>query len=96
MGPHQLGSQDPPQQAERCVGHAVGAGLPWFGVVVEHTTAHIVYNAVEIIGNHKAAGHLDVGPDDLQQRRCEHIVRMELAAMGKAFCRDLHIAASVC
>ena len=36
---HELCAEQPPQQAERGVGHAVGAALPRLGVVVEHTAA---------------------------------------------------------
>ena len=60
------------------------------GVVVEHTAADIVDDAVEVIGHGKAARDLDVGAQDLQQRSRKNIIGMEFSAVGKAFCRDFH------
>ena len=50
---HKLGAQHPPQQAERRVGHAVGAALARLGVVVEHTAADIVDDAIKSSGTVK-------------------------------------------
>ena len=90
MFPYQLGAQHPPQKAESRVRHAVGAGFPGFGVVVEHTAAHIIDDALKVIGHRKAAGDLDIGAHDLQQRRGKYIVGMEFAAVGKAVCGYFH------
>ena len=87
---HKLGAQHPPQQAERRVGHAVGAGLPRLGMVVEHAAADIVDDAIKVIGHGKAARDLDVGAQDLQQCSRKNIIGMEFSAVGKAFCRDFH------
>ena len=87
---HQLGAQHLPQQAERRVGHAVGASLAGLLVVVEHAAADIIDDAVEIIGHHKAARDLDVRPHNLQQGGGEHVIRVEFAPVGKAFCRYFH------
>ena len=87
---HKAGAQHPPQQAKGRVGHAVGAVLPRLLMVVEHAKADVVHDAVKVIGHGKAAGDLDVRPQDLQQRRGKHIVGVELAGMGKAVCRNFH------
>ena len=86
--PHQPRAQHPPQQAESRIGDAVGAVLAGLLMVIEHAKADIIHDAVEIVRHHKAAGDPDVRPDDLQQRRCKHVVRMELAGVGKAVCRN--------
>ena len=62
---HKLGAQHPPQQAERRVGHAVGAALARLGVVVEHTAADVVDDAVEVIRHNEAPRHLNVRAQDL-------------------------------
>ena len=59
-------------------------------MVIEHSKTDIVHDAVEIVRYHKAAGDPDVRPDDLQQRRCKYVVRMELAGVGEAICRNFH------
>ena len=87
---HKARPQHPPQQAEGRVGHAVGAGLAGLLMVVEHTKAHIVHDAVKIIRHHKAAGDLDVRAQNLQQGSGKHIVGVELAGVGKAVCRNFH------
>ena len=88
--PHQPRAQHPPQQAEGRIGDAVGAVLAGLLMVIEHAKADIVHDAVEIVRHHKAAGDPDVLPDDLQQRRCKYVVRMELAGVGKSVCRNFH------
>ena len=62
---HELCAEQPPQQAERGVGHAVGAALPRLGVVVEHTAADVVDDAVEVIRHNEAPRHLNVRAQDL-------------------------------
>ena len=59
-------------------------------MVIEHAKADIIHDAVEIVRYHKAAGDPDVRLDDLQQRRCKYVVRMELAGVGEAICRNFH------
>ena len=90
MLPDQLRAQHPPQQAKCRIRHAVGAALPRFGMVVEHTAADIVDDAVKAVRHNKAAGYLDIRAQNLQQRGRKYIVRVEFSAVGKAFCRDLH------
>ena len=92
---HELCAEQPPQQAERGVGHAVGAAFARFLVVVKHTAAHIVHNAVKTIRHNKTAGYFDIRPHNHQQRCGKHIVCMELAAVSKTFCRNFHRIASV-
>ena len=87
---HKAGAEHPPQQAEGRIGHAIGAALPRLLMVVEHTKAHIVHDAVKIIRHHKAAGDLDVRAQNLQQGSGKHIVGVELAGVGKAVCRNFH------
>ena len=87
---YKAGAEHLPQQAEGRVRDAVGAGLAGLLMVIEHAKADIIHDAVEIVRHHKAAGDPDVRPDDLQQRRCKHVVRMELAGMGEAICRNFH------
>ena len=62
---HELCAEQPPQQAERGVGHAVGAALPRLGVVVEHAAADVVDDAVEVIRHNEAPRHLNVRAQDL-------------------------------
>lgn len=95
MGTHQLGTQHAPQQAKGRIGHAVGAAFARFLVVVKHTAAHIVHNAVKTIRHNKTAGYFDIRPHNHQQRCGKHIVCMELAAVSKTFCRNFHRIASV-
>ena len=85
MLPHQTRPEHLPQQPERRVGHPVGAGFPRFRVMVEHAAAHIVHDAVKIIRHHKPPRHLNVGTQNLQQRRGKNIVGMKFAAVCKAF-----------
>ena len=82
---HELCAEQPPQQAERGVGHAVGAALPRLGVVVEHTAADVVDDAVEVIRHHETAGYFNIRAEDLEQGSGEHVVGVELAAWVKPF-----------
>jgi len=59
-------------------------------MVVEHTKAHIVHDAVKAVRHHKAAGDLDVRAQNLQQGSGKHIVGVELAGVGEAVCRNFH------
>ncbi len=58
--------------------------------MVKHPAAHVVDDAVKVVGDDKAAGDLDVRAEDFQQSGGKHIVGMEFAAVGKTAGRDLH------
>ena len=81
--PNQAGTQHPPQQPEGSVRHPVGAGLTGLPVVVEHTVADVIDDAVEVIRHHKAPADFDVRAQDLQKCGRKHIVGVELAGVGK-------------
>ena len=88
--PHQLCAELPPQQAESRIRHPVGALGPIRRVMVEGAVANVVNNAVEVLRHREATGHGEVRPQDAQQRGAEHIVRVELAAVGKTVFGYLH------
>ena len=90
MRADELRPQHPPQQPERRVRHAVGAGFTRLAVVVEHAAADVKDNAGKAFRHGKSAADLDIRADNLQQGGGKYIVGMELAAVGKAFRGDFH------
>ena len=87
---HKAGAEYPPQQAESCVGHTVGAVLARLLMVVEHAETDVVNDAVEVLRHGEAPGDLDIRAQDLQKGSGEHIVGVELAGVGKAVCGNFH------